>query len=83
MKLKYEVEVRFRPSIPDKVKHWKFFKYDQETRRFLEVVEEFDVLNIDQDENLMKDDVDLQDTKNLQKHIVDHHSVAYQSTHTT
>jgi len=24
-KLKYEVEVKYRPSIPDNVKHWKVF----------------------------------------------------------
>ena len=59
VKLKYEVEVRFRPRIPDNVKNWKVFKDDQEIKRFIEVVEEFFVLNIDQDEDLMKKDVDL------------------------
>jgi hypothetical protein len=24
-KLKYDVEVKYRPSIPDNVKHWKVF----------------------------------------------------------
>ena len=71
IKLKYEVEVRFRPRIPNNVKLWNFFENDQEIIRFIEVVEEFFVLNIDQDEYLMKDDVYLQDTKNLQKQSAD------------
>jgi hypothetical protein len=27
-KLKYEVEIKYRPSIPDNVKHWKVFEDD-------------------------------------------------------
>ena len=59
MQLKYEVRVRFKPSILDNVKHWKVFEDNQEIRRFIEVAEDFDVLNIDHDEDLMKDYVDL------------------------
>jgi ribonuclease HI len=48
-KLRYDVEVKYRPSIPDNVKHWKVFEDDLEIKRFLETVEEFSVLHIDQD----------------------------------
>jgi ribonuclease HI len=48
-KIKYDVEVRYRPSIPDNVKHWKVFEYDLEIKRFLETVDEFSSLHIDQD----------------------------------
>ena len=48
-KLKYDVEVKYRPSIPDNVKHWKVFEDDIEIKRFLESVDEFFALNIDQD----------------------------------
>jgi ribonuclease HI len=34
-KLKYEVEVKYRPSIPDNVKHWKVFEDDLEIKSFL------------------------------------------------
>jgi hypothetical protein len=27
-KLKYDVEVKYRPSIPDNIKHWKVFEDD-------------------------------------------------------
>jgi hypothetical protein len=40
-KLRYDVEVKYRPSIPDNVKHWKVFEDDLEIKKFLETVEEF------------------------------------------
>jgi hypothetical protein len=48
-KLRYDVEVKYRPSIPNNVKHWKVFEDDLEIKRFLETVEEFFSLHIDQD----------------------------------
>ena len=48
-KLRYDVEVKYRPSIPDNVKHWKVFEDDLEIKRFLESVDEFSALHIDQD----------------------------------
>jgi hypothetical protein len=48
-KFRYDVEVKYIPSILDNVKHWKVFKDDLEIKRFLETVEEFPALHIDQD----------------------------------
>jgi ribonuclease HI len=48
-KLKYDVEVKYRPSIPDNFKHWKVFEDDLEIKRFLETVDEFFALHNDQD----------------------------------
>jgi hypothetical protein len=48
-RLRYDVEVKYRPSIPDNVKHWKVFEDDLEIKRFLETVDEFYALHIDQD----------------------------------
>jgi hypothetical protein len=48
-KLRYEVELKYMPFIPDNVKHWKVFEDDHEIKRFLETVEEFSALHIDQD----------------------------------
>jgi ribonuclease HI len=48
-KFRYDVEVKYRPSIPDNVKHWKVFEDDLEVKRFLETVEEFSEMHIDQD----------------------------------
>jgi ribonuclease HI len=48
--LKFEVEVRHRPSIPDNIKHWQVFKDDEEIQRFLKTIEEFSNISIDQDD---------------------------------
>jgi hypothetical protein len=48
-KLRYDVEVKYMPSILDNVKHWKVFEDDLEIKKFLEIIEEFSELHIDQD----------------------------------
>ena len=48
-KFRYDVEVKYRPSILDNVKHWKVFKDDLEINKFLDTVEEFLEMHIDQD----------------------------------
>jgi hypothetical protein len=54
-KLKYDIEVKFRPSIPDNVKHWKVFEDDLEIKIFLETVGEFSACHIDQDHDSEND----------------------------
>jgi ribonuclease HI len=48
-KLRYDVEVKFRPSIPDNVKHWKVLEDDLEIKIFMETIDEFFSLHIDED----------------------------------
>jgi hypothetical protein len=48
-KLKYHVEVKYRPSTPDNIQHWKVFEADNEIKNFIESVDEFFDLHIDQD----------------------------------
>jgi ribonuclease HI len=48
-KFRYDIEVKYRPSKPDNVKHWKVFEDDLEIKRFLETVDEFSKSHIDQD----------------------------------
>jgi hypothetical protein len=40
------------PSIPDNVKYWKVFEDDLEIKFFLETVDDFSALHIDQDHDL-------------------------------
>ena len=47
--VKNDVDIRYRPSVPDNVKHWKVFKDDSELERFLKSVDEFSAVHIDQD----------------------------------
>jgi hypothetical protein len=46
-KLKYDVEVKYKPSIPNNVKYWKVFEDDLELKKILEFVDEFVALHID------------------------------------
>jgi hypothetical protein len=48
-KLKYDVEVKYRPFIPNNIKNWKLFEDDLEIIRFLDIVDEFFALHINQE----------------------------------
>jgi hypothetical protein len=50
-KIKYDVEVKYRLSIRNNVKHWKVFEDDLEIKGFLEIVEDLSSLHIDQDQD--------------------------------
>jgi hypothetical protein len=50
--LKYEVEVRYMPSILDNVKNWRLFEEDSEIKRFIKAIDYFSSIHIDQDEYL-------------------------------
>ena len=45
--LRYEIEVHYRPSIPDNIKHWQVFEDEEEVKIFLEIVGEFSNMDID------------------------------------
>jgi hypothetical protein len=51
-KIKYGVEIRYRPFVLDNIKHWKVFKDDLEIEKFLQSVDEFSALHIDQEPDL-------------------------------
>ena len=50
-KMSYEIQVKYRPSLPDNVKFWKVFENDDDLSKFLQVVDEFSYMHIDK-ENL-------------------------------
>ena len=50
-KMSYEIQVKYRPSFPDNVKFWKVFENDDELNKFIQVIDEFSNMHIDQ-ENL-------------------------------
>ena len=56
--LKYPIDVRYRPFVPDDIKHWKFFHDDQEIKEFMELVGEFsdDIVDQEQDFELMENE---------------------------
>jgi hypothetical protein len=53
-KLNYEIQVKYRPSLPDNVNFWKVFYDDEELVRFLEVIDEFSTLHIDHENEIVE-----------------------------
>jgi ribonuclease HI len=47
--LKYHIQLRHRPSIPDNVQHWQVFEDDEQLKKFLETVDEFSETCYDQE----------------------------------
>jgi ribonuclease HI len=47
-RLNYEIQVKYRPSLPNNIKYCKFFEDDNKLSRFLQVVDEFSNIHIDQ-----------------------------------
>ena len=47
-RLCYQVQVKYRPSLPDNIQQWKVFEDDDEVKRFLQVIDEFSEMQIDQ-----------------------------------
>jgi ribonuclease HI len=76
-KLKYEVEVRYMPSILDNVKHWRVFEEYSEIKRFIEAIDDFSSIHIDQDEDLDEDNHNL----NFHNMIVGHKILQFPTNH--
>ena len=49
LNLKYHIEMRHRPSIPNNFQHWQVFDDDEQIKQFLEMVDEFSETHIDQE----------------------------------
>jgi ribonuclease HI len=49
VKLKYHIEIRYKPSIPDNIRHWQVFEDDEQIKKFLTAVGEFSETHPDQE----------------------------------
>ena len=47
--------MKYTPSLPDNVQHWKFFEDDDELNRFLQVIDEFSEMQIDQENEALEE----------------------------
>ena len=47
--IRYQIDVKHRPSTPDNVKYWNIFEDDSHTNKFLTLSYEFENLTIDGD----------------------------------
>jgi len=76
-KLKYEVEIKYKPSIPDNIKHWKVFEDDIEIKKFLETMDGFSDMHIDQDQ----ESEEILHVEVFINKIVNHHIVQLPNNH--
>jgi ribonuclease HI len=72
-----EVKIRYRPSVPDNVKHWKVFEDDQEIEKFLQLVDDFSALHIDEDPDTEGDN----HPGEFMNEIANHHIIQLSSNH--
>ena len=49
VKLKYHIEIRYKPSIPDNIRHWQVFEDDEQIQKFLIAIGEFSETHPDQE----------------------------------
>ena len=77
--LKFQIEVRHRPSIPDNIKHWQVFKDDEEIQRFMKTIEEFSNILIDQDDE--DAEAEIHTPEILQDTIVGHKIIELKTNH--
>jgi hypothetical protein len=47
--LKYQIQLKHRPSIPNNLQHWQVFEDDQQIKKFIEMTEESFEIHIDQE----------------------------------
>ena len=47
LQMKYEIDMRYRPSMPKNIKYWKVFECDHQIKNFMEVIDEFANTHID------------------------------------
>jgi hypothetical protein len=74
-----DAEIKYRPSVPDNVKHWKVFEDDQEIEKFLQYVDDFSTLHIDEDPDI-EGEPDHHPRELLNK-VVDHQIIQLPSNH--
>jgi len=67
----YQIQVKYRPSILDNLKHWQIFEDDEHLKSFLHVIDEFSILQIDEDRTKINENTNGNDTSNFNSKIVD------------
>jgi hypothetical protein len=74
-----DIEIKYRPSVSDNVKHWKVFEDDQEIEKFLQSVDDFSASHIDEDPDIEREP-DHHPGEFVNK-IVDHQIIQLPSNH--
>lgn len=69
--LLYQIQVKYRPSIPDNLKHWQIFEDDEHLKSFMQIVDQFSFLQIDEDRSEINENTRENDTSYFNSKIDD------------
>jgi len=50
MLFQYQIQVKYRPSIPDNLKHLQFFYDNEQLKSFLQIIDEFSNLQVEEEQ---------------------------------
>lgn len=50
MLVQYKIQVKYRPYIPDNLKHWKIFDDGEQLKSFLQVIDEFSNMQVEEEQ---------------------------------
>jgi ribonuclease HI len=80
-KLNYHIEIRYKPSIPDNIRHWKVFEDDEQIKKFLVAMGEFSETHADQENqnDLMWIMQEGEDPKTFREKVADHRMLVLKS----
>jgi ribonuclease HI len=83
VKLKYHIEIRYKPSIPDNVRHWQVFEDDEQIQKFLIAVGEFSETHPDQENQhdpmwVIQED---EEPETFREKIADHRMLVLKNNH--
>ena len=68
----YQIQVKYRPSIPDNLKHLQIFEDDEHLKSFLQVIDEFSVLQIHENRTKTIENSNENDNSDFNSKIANH-----------
>ena len=70
--IQYQIQIKYRSPILDNLKQWKIFEDDEQLKSFLQVIDEFYVLQIEEDNSDSKEATQDKENSKLKSKVVDH-----------
>lgn len=55
VQLEYHIQVKYQPSIPNNLKQWQIFEEDEQLKYFLQVINEFSNMQIEEDQQVVQE----------------------------
>lgn len=73
--LEYQIQVKYRPSVPDNLKHWYIFEDDEQLKSFLQVIDELSNMQIEHDQKDVQESNQQSLETSFSPKIIDHNII--------